>query len=350
MSKISSDILKDAIAEAKLVKQVALKNAKQTLEESFAPKIQKILSQTLKNEVSDEDSEDSEDSEELDLDETEDPGEDETGETKDNEDVTDDLDETEDPGKGESGETKNNKDVTQNLSEEDSENFEDEDEDEDLDNIDLEEVLTSLEEEDSENSEDEDPELEEEDKVTKADDVTPMSDEDEEEEMTVEEILNGINEEDSEEDYETDEDEEDKLELETLRKENVQLKKSVKKHSNAINFMKKALAEVNLLNEKLLHTTNIFRNFNLSNTDKMKVVESFDRTKSVREVKLIYATIVESFRLKAGNSKKTAVKKLQEGSGASKVIASQKSDKTVITEGDDFKARMQKLANIKRKK
>jgi hypothetical protein len=348
MSKISSDILKDAIAEAKLVKQVALKNAKQTLEESFAPKIQKILSQTLKNEVSDEDSEDSEDSEELDLDETEDPGEDETGETKDNEDVTDDLDETEDPGKGESGETKNNKDVTQNLSEEDSENFEDEDED--LDNIDLEEVLTSLEEEDSENSEDEDPELEEEDKVTKADDVTPMSDEDEEEEMTVEEILNGINEEDSEEDYETDEDEEDKLELETLRKENVQLKKSVKKHSNAINFMKKALAEVNLLNEKLLHTTNIFRNFNLSNTDKMKVVESFDRTKSVREVKLIYATIVESFRLKAGNSKKTAVKKLQEGSGASKVIASQKSDKTVITEGDDFKARMQKLANIKRKK
>ena len=52
---VKSDLLKEAIADAKAVKETALANAKIALEEAFAPRIQSMLSAKLAEEMDDED-------------------------------------------------------------------------------------------------------------------------------------------------------------------------------------------------------------------------------------------------------------------------------------------------------
>ena len=49
------DLLKDAIADAKAVRETALANAKLALEEAFTPRIQSMLSQKIQSEIEDED-------------------------------------------------------------------------------------------------------------------------------------------------------------------------------------------------------------------------------------------------------------------------------------------------------
>ena len=84
----------------------------------------------------------------------------------------------------------------------------------------------------------------------------------------------------------------------------------------------------------------------MSNEQKMKVVETFDRAKSLREVKLVYSTMAESFG--SQSTREEIVKESKKGS-ASKATASTKSEKQekeIISESDDMKARFLKLANI----
>ena len=50
-----SNLLKEAIADAKAVKETALANARLALEEAFAPRIQSMLSHKLAEELEDED-------------------------------------------------------------------------------------------------------------------------------------------------------------------------------------------------------------------------------------------------------------------------------------------------------
>ena len=102
--------------------------------------------------------------------------------------------------------------------------------------------------------------------------------------------------------------------------------------------------EVNLLNAKLLFTNKLFRSFGLTNDQKMKVVENFDRAHNLREVKLVYSTLAESFGTK---TTKTEIKE-SKGS-ASKPVASTKSEKQeqeVIAEGSEMRDRFKKLAGI----
>ena len=106
--------------------------------------------------------------------------------------------------------------------------------------------------------------------------------------------------------------------------------------------MRDKLNEVNLLNAKLLFTNKLFRAYGLNNEQKMKVVETFDRASNIREVKLVYSTMAETF----GGAKKNEI---QESKGsASKAVASTKSEKQgkVITEGNTMRDRFKKLANI----
>ena len=49
------NLLKEAIADAKAVRETALQNAKIALEEAFTPKIQSMLSQKIQQEIEDED-------------------------------------------------------------------------------------------------------------------------------------------------------------------------------------------------------------------------------------------------------------------------------------------------------
>jgi hypothetical protein len=104
--------------------------------------------------------------------------------------------------------------------------------------------------------------------------------------------------------------------------------------------MRSKLNEVNLLNAKLLFSNKLFRAFGLNNNQKLKVVETFDRTKNLREVKLVYATLAESFKRPGRISEST-----KKGS-ASKSVRSTKPVKEVLSEGQELRNRFKKLANI----
>ena len=90
---------------------------------------------------------------------------------------------------------------------------------------------------------------------------------------------------------------------------------------DVVKYLRSKLNEVNLLNAKLLFTNKLFRAFGLSNDQKMKVVENFDRATNLREVKLVYSTLAESFGTKVEK------KEIKESKGrASKPVASTKSE------------------------
>ena len=74
-----------------------------------------------------------------------------------------------------------------------------------------------------------------------------------------------------------------------------ELKSSLEEHRSVIEELRGKLNEVNLLNAKLLFTNKLFRKYGLNNDQKMKVVEQFDRASNLREVKLVYSTLGESF-------------------------------------------------------
>jgi prolyl oligopeptidase PreP (S9A serine peptidase family) len=101
----------------------------------------------------------------------------------------------------------------------------------------------------------------------------------EEEEVSIEEIIRALRE---------GEDEEEAPAAEEKAEE--ELEEAYK----VIKFLRAKLNEVNLLNAKLLYVNKLFKKANLTESKKMKVVETFDRVKSVREAKLVYATLCES--------------------------------------------------------
>ena len=107
-----------------------------------------------------------------------------------------------------------------------------------------------------------------------------------------------------------------------------------------IKFLKSKINEVNLLNSKLLYSNKLFRSNNLNESQKMKVIETFDRANSVREVKLVYSTLAESI------TGYTPKKKVNE-SFSSRAQRSTRPSKDVIVESNTFATRMQKLAGLK---
>jgi hypothetical protein len=128
--------------------------------------------------------------------------------------------------------------------------------------------------------------------------------------------------------------------------ENAELKRSIKEHREVIKLLRTRINEVTLLNSKLMFTTKIFRNFNLSENQKKKIVEQFDRATTLREAKIIYTTLAESLHGRVVTQTPKAVKAITEG--ASGVVGSTKpKSSTVLSEGTTQVSRMQKLAGIK---
>ena len=82
--------------------------------------------------------------------------------------------------------------------------------------------------------------------------------------------------------------------------ENATLRRQLNEAKEVIKYIKGQLNEVNLLNAKLLYTNKLFKEYNMNNDQKMRVVEMFDLAKNVREVKLTYANIAESLNFVAG--------------------------------------------------
>jgi hypothetical protein len=109
------------------------------------------------------------------------------------------------------------------------------------------------------------------------------------------------------------------------------------------------LNEVNLLNSKLLYVNRIFKANNLNEGQKLRVVETLDNASNIKEAKLIYETIKDTFTV-AKSTKTTPKKSIKESLGmASKPSGTTQSvarNKPVLNESNDMVSRMQKLANI----
>lgn len=309
-----NDLLKEAIADAKAVRETAIENAKLALEEAFTPKLQSMLSAKIQNEM--EETEEVEETEELE----------ETEETTD--EVADSITEEDD-------ELTEEEEVEEGYHEDAEEKEEAVEEEEVEEDLDLEAIIRELEEEEEVEEEEEESteeahhedmhSEEEEAEAPKAEEESEEEAEEDEEEIDIEEVLKALQEEDEELEEATEEVEEGShAELEEAY--------------NVIKFLKDKINEVNLLNAKLLFSNKLFRAYNLNEAQKLKVIENFDRATTLREIKLVYTTIAESF----GNTTKRTIK---EGS-ASKAVASTAPSKEVISEGNDLADRFKKLAGL----
>jgi hypothetical protein len=125
--------------------------------------------------------------------------------------------------------------------------------------------------------------------------------------------------------------------------------KELEETQAALTAVTTELNEVNLLNSKLLYVNRIFKANNLNEGQKLRVVETLDNATNVKEAKLIYETIKDTFTV-AKSTKKTAPKKsIRESLGMASKAAGMSTapKKPILNESNDMVARMQKLANIK---
>ena len=107
-----------------------------------------------------------------------------------------------------------------------------------------------------------------------------------------------------------------------------------------IETLRNELNEVNLLNSKLLYVNKIFKANNLSESQKVNIIAAFDKAETVKEVKLVFETVSDNVVLK----KETTIKE-HKGS-ASKATGTTASKPEVISEVSSAVQRMQKLAGI----
>ena len=115
-----------------------------------------------------------------------------------------------------------------------------------------------------------------------------------------------------------------------------------KEMEDTINELRNELNEVNLLNAKLLYTNKIFKAKNLTESEKVKVLNTFDKAETVKEVKLVFETLTESF---IASAKKSPIK--ESLGSASRSIAPAQAKQPIIEVNDAF-ARMQRLAGLKK--
>jgi len=122
------------------------------------------------------------------------------------------------------------------------------------------------------------------------------------------------------------------------------LKAENREYKKAVIFMKNKLHEVNILNAKLLFTNKLFKEFALDNNQKLKVVETFDRTQSTREIKLVYSTLAEQFSDNNSTPKRNPIR--ESASSKSGSTKPSKKSRKVIGEEEVVANRFKKLAGI----
>ena len=81
-----------------------------------------------------------------------------------------------------------------------------------------------------------------------------------------------------------------------MKEEMDDVKKELKEAYEAVSTLKTELNEINLLNAKLLYTNKIFKSKNLTESQKVKVLEAFDKAGTVKEAKLVFETVNSGFK------------------------------------------------------
>ena len=318
------ELLKEAIADAKAVKEVAITNAKAALEEAFTPHLKsmfekKMMDMEEEEEVKTEalDTTDAEIEELLrELEESEDLMNDPKTTPTAHGNIAEEEEKEEEEEGSEEGE-KEEEEVEvdlEEMSEEDLKKFIEEVVDEMIEAGELEAGHEGM--EDEAGAEMEEPEMGAEEEVSAEEEIAEVSHE----------------EEPMKEAKKEEEDEEKTKKMEAMESE-------LAEALETINTLKSELHEINLLNSKLLYTNKIFKAKNLTEAQKVKVLTAFDKAESVKEVKLVFETLNEG--LEKGAKKEL----VRESKGfASKPVGS--SPKQPVVDVNPVFERMRKLAGL----
>lgn len=363
----SSKLLKEAIADAKAVRETAIANAKIALEEAFTPRLQSILSKKLQAEMEGDEeeadiNEDNDTSSEIGGGDNKQPTDkvnsaqtDLSGISKQSGEAgaeLDDYDKVKDLTEGEEEESEEYVGETTHEDDEEAPAMEGEEEATDEDELDLESIIRELEAqiagEEGDEAHHEEPAVEGEEApveepvaaepAVEAEEVPTEEPAHEEEEIDLDEILREMG-------YGEDEEEVTEAEEANHDEEKEKLQSELAEAISTIKSLKGTINEVNLLNAKLLYANKLFRSYNLTNEQKVKVVENLDRTSNVREVKLVYATLAESMKF-TGTERKVAAKKTMTEGFASKPQATTAPKKEIISESNELANRFKQLAGI----
>ena len=385
MSK-NTKLFEEAIADAKTLRDTAVANAKAALEESFAPRISAMFEKRM------QDLEEAEDVDEVYVSDKDDL-------LSEDDDMTAEMYSSDD-NMNLSEEDVDLEELFNSLSEEDLEETMDtekeayaEGEDEMEENYDLEEILRELEMEENAIYEDEDgmDDLNEnedlEEKASKDEDISEvtvdelrdmiqdairdvMGSEGEasgEEEINLDMDMNMDMEEPAEDDGKKEkegEEDEDMKEIAALertlaerRKAKVEKekammerrkykgseedKKDLQEAIRTIKTLRGQLNEVNLLNAKLIYVNRLFKANNLTEGQKVNIVNSFDKAATLNEAKNVFEILKSTI---SKSAPKTSLKESK--SFASSVIGGRPAAKPIINE-DETISRMQRLAGIK---
>jgi hypothetical protein len=360
--KDTKALLKEAIADAKTVRETALAQAKLALEEAFTPRLQSMFQTKLQEAYDDEEE----------LDEMKDkmakenmmddiPMEEETQEEfadRDNSIDEIDLDEILAELENELNEAKGEEDEEEIEAEEEVEDVaddakEDEEEDKEVKDLSMDELeslirdIISQETGDGEGYEDEMA-------VDAMDDMgdAEIAVDGAEEDFDLEEILAELMKDDLDERKKYGGNKGDVPDAkrgdkkDTAEEEGVEdykkkkMEEDLKLALEAVNTLRSELNEVNLLNAKLLYVNKIFKAKNLNESQKLTVIKAFDKAESAKEAKLVYESLSTTFN--ARTEKRQIKESLGFASKAAGVAA-----KPTIVESNEFVTRMQKLANIK---
>ena len=364
--KNNREMLKEAIAEARTVKETAIANAKLALEETITPKLKSMLAKRLEEMEVEEELEEAEEMEREAMEgrmksETEEVMFNEMEEAYDDDEemnleeilaeLEKELEETNiDPGAESKSFLKKKPDYAQ-LEEEEFTEGEEIEEEEGTEQD--EEIEMDMEMDSEMGGDDEEIDLEE------------MSEEDLK--SFIEDVIKDMvsageleagdefetegEEAEGEDEIEVEDDEEETMDENALtdaeeegykdgmKDEKEDLKKDLEEAMNTVATLKSELNEINLLNSKLLYLNKIFRTKNLTENQKAKIIPAFDKATTVKEVKLIFETISENFSY--------SKKQFNESRSLASKPVGVAPKKELIVEVDSQIARWQKLAGIK---
>lgn len=336
----NQDLLKQAIAEAKAIREAAISNAKDVMEESLTPHLKDMLAAKLQ-EMEAEDMDETVEEEVVEEEAVEEGSykKDEMEEGKYEDDMEEVVAEEEDEPAEDDAEESEDEAEEAEEGEEEAEEIEDMDV-EDLKNL----IRDIIAQEMGGGMEDGMEDMED---ITAGDEEGGVEDmvATDDEEINLEELLaelEALSEEDVNEEEEVAEakhDDEDAMEeaVEEEVEESTELQEAL----DTIETLRKELSEVNLLNSKLLYVNKIFKAHNLSEAQKVNIITTFDKAETVKEVKLVYETVAEN--IAAPKSEKSQIK--EHKSFASKA-AGNSTKGEVISEVSEQVRRMQKLAGI----
>lgn len=127
-------------------------------------------------------------------------------------------------------------------------------------------------------------------------------------------------------------------ELNELKSQLEEKEEKIKELEEGLAKVTKTLNDVNLLNGKLVYTTRLLNQQNLTESQKANVIKTLDSAKSAKEIKSLYKGLLEGLK-----NDKNVVTESRRGSASRPAGGSTAS---TILEGDEMVRRFQELAGI----